>query len=103
MSVDPHAPEEEPQEEAERQKPENDPTEFLPVMRHHLHESLWALNLALGHVEAQDLAASYRDGLTAPRRSPLARSLDRAHTTLAGYLGLLDEDDDEQESVSEDE
>ncbi len=85
-------------------KPENDPTEYLPVMRHHLHDSLWALNMALGHVEAEDLAESYRDSLTAPRSSPLARQLNRAHQTLAAYLGLLDEeDDDEQESVQEDE
>lgn len=93
---------EDPESEA-RERPENDPTEYLPIMRHHLHEGLWAINLALGHVEAQDLADSYRNGLTMPKRSPLARTLDRAHTTLAGYLGLLDdeEDDDGQEPVSE--
>ncbi len=92
----------------EKEKPENDPTEYLPVMRHHLHEALWTVNLALGHVEAQDLAASYRDGLTMPKKSALARSLDRTQITLAGYLGLLaeeddEEDDDGQESVSESE
>src|SRR5271166_6879109 len=90
---------------AARQQSANDPTEYLPVMRHHLHEALWVINLAQGYVEAQDLAASYRDALTIPKSSPLARSLDRSHTTLAAYLGLLDdeEDGDEQEPVSEDE
>lgn len=100
---DPAVPAPEPEQRTE-QTQDNDPTEYLPVMRHHLHETLWALNLALGHVEAQDLAASYRDGLTIPKRSPLARTLDRSHTTLEGYLGLLDEDEDDgQEPVSEDE
>jgi hypothetical protein len=85
-------------------KPDNDPVEYLPVMRHHLHEALWALDVALGHAQAQDLAESYRDGLTAPRNSPLSRQLERSHTTLAAYLGLLDEgDDDGQEPVSKDE
>jgi hypothetical protein len=72
-----------------------DPTEFLPVMRHHLHESLYALNLALGYVEATDLAEGYRQGLSSPYKSALARQLDRAHTVLAGYLGLLDESEEE--------
>jgi hypothetical protein len=90
--------------EPEPEKPDNDPTEYLPVMRHHLHEALWALNMALGYVQAQDLAASYRDGLTIPKNSPLSRSLDRSHTTLLGYLGLLDDDEEDgdgQQPVSE--
>ena len=88
--------------EPEPEKPDNDPTEYLPVMRHHLHEALWALNMALGYVGAHDLAASYRDGGTM-KNSPLSRSLDRSYTTLAAYLGLLDDEeaDDGQEPVSE--
>lgn len=86
----------------EPQKPDNDPTEYLPVMRHHLHEALWAINMAQGYVEAQDLATSYRESLTIPKSSPLARSLDRSYTTLAAYLGLLDEEDgDERQPISE--
>src|SRR5271166_3621651 len=106
MSIDPRViDEEQHQEEQAQERPDNDPTEYLPVMRHHLHEALWVINLAQGYVEAGDLAASYRDALTIPKSSPLARSLDRSHTTLAAYLGLLDdeEDGDEQEPVSEDE
>ncbi len=83
----------------EKQIPDNDPTEYLPIMRHHLHENLWALNLALGYVEAQDLAQSYREGLTAPKKSSLARQLARAQETLSGYLGL--NDGEENEDVSE--
>lgn len=92
------------EDEIPHEKDLDDPTSYLPIMRHHLHETLWALNLALGHVEAQDLATSYRDGLTQPKRSPLARTLDRSHTRLMGYLGLLDEEDDDgAEPVQEDE
>lgn len=101
MSSDPQITDE--AQQGGQAKPENDPVEYLPILRHHLHEALWALNLALGYVQAKDLAQSYRDGLTAPRSSPLARQLDRTHTTLAAYLGLLDEEDDDgQKLVSED-
>lgn len=86
----------------EKRVPENDPTEYLPVMRHHLHEALWALNIALGQQQAFDLAESYRQGLTVPKESPLARQLQRSHTTLSAYLGLLDEPEVEVD-VSEDE
>lgn len=82
--------------EPEAKVPDNDPTEYLPVMRHHLHEIMWALNLALGQVEAGDLADSYRQGLTAPKSSPLARQLGRAQNTVAAYLGLNDEEGDDE-------
>jgi len=78
-----------------------DPTEYLPVMRHHLHEALWALNLALGYQEANDLAESYRQGLNNPRKSPLGRVLGRAHDTLAGYLGLNDEPEEADEDAAD--
>jgi len=91
--------------EEEPQALENDPTEYLPVMRHHLHEALWANNMALSYVQATDLADSYRNGLTMPQQSHLARQLERSQLTLSGYLGLLDDEETEdgQESVSEDE
>lgn len=73
---------------------ENDPTEYLPLMRHHVHEAFWALNMALGYVQAEDLAQSYRDGLTVAKNSSLARQLDRAQLTLSGYLGIGEEDED---------
>lgn len=92
-----------PEAEEERSIPENDPTEYLPVMRHHLHETLWSLNMALGEVQARDLSDSYRQGLTVPKESPLARQLERSHTTLSAYLGLLDEEDEGGEIVPEDE
>jgi hypothetical protein len=84
---------------------ENDPIEYLPVLRHHLHEALWANNMALSYVQATDLADSYRRGLTMPQESSLAKQLERSQLTLSGYLGLLDneETEDERESVSEDE
>ena len=82
---------------------DNNPVEYLPVMRHHLHEMLWSLNMALGEVQARDLSDSYRQGLTVPKESPLARQLERSHTTLSAYLGLLDEEDEGGESVPEDE
>jgi hypothetical protein len=90
------------QQSNEKQPPENDPIEYLPVMRHHLHESLWAMNMALSYIQATDLADSYRQGLTVPKESSLARQLERSHATLSAYLGLLDEEADD-ESVSEDE
>lgn len=82
---------------------DNDPTEYLPIMRHHVHEALWSLNMALSYIQATDLADSYRQGLTVPKESSLARQLERSHTTLAAYLGLLDDEEAEDESVSEDE
>jgi hypothetical protein len=93
--------------EEEPKLPENDPTEYLPVMRHHLHEALWSVNMALSYIQATDLADSYRRGLTMPQESQLAKQLDRSHMTLAGYLGLLDEETedepDTQGPISEDE
>jgi hypothetical protein len=86
---------------------ENDPTEYLPIMRHHAHEALWALNMALSYIQAIDLADSYRSGLTMPQESHLAKRLERSHATLAAYLGLLDEEGNDgsvsEESISEDE
>lgn len=73
----------------------HDPTEYIPVMRHHLHAMFWALNLALGTSEAQDLADSYRAGLSAPKKSPLSRSLVQSVGMAEGYLGLRDEPEDE--------
>lgn len=91
-------------EELNEQVPENDPTEYLPVMRHHLHETLWAINMALGEIQARDLADSYRQGLTLPKDSPLARQLERSHVRLSAYLGLRDEEDEDgQQPLSEDE
>lgn len=90
-------------EAEERSIPENDPTEYLPVMRHHLHEMLWSLNMALGEVQARDIADSYRQALTVPKESALARQLGRSCATLSAYLGLLDEEDEDGESVPEDE
>lgn len=80
---------------------ENDPIEYLPVMRHHLHEALWTINMALGSIQALDLAESYRCGLTNPQESSLAKQLARSYTTLSGYLGLLDEDNNESLSKNE--
>lgn len=81
----------------------NDPTEYLPVMRHHLHEGLWALNMALNYIRATDLADSYRQGSQVPIESSLARSLDRSCGMLSGYLGLSDDGVSDGEIVSEDE
>jgi hypothetical protein len=93
------------QEQVEEEKgvPENDPLEYIPVFRHHLHEALWALNMSLGEVQARDLADSYHQGLTAPKESPLSRQLERSHTTLSAYLGLLDEEDESGKPIPEDE
>jgi hypothetical protein len=85
----------------EKRVTENDPLEYLPILRHHLHEAFWALNMALSYIQATDLADSYRQGLTVPKESQLARQLGRSHTTLAAYLGLLDDEEVEDESVSE--
>lgn len=84
----------------QKRVPDNDPTEYLPVMRHHLHESLWSIHMALSHLQALDLAESYRQGQTVPTESPLARQLERSHATLSAYLGLLDEHEGEDD-VSE--
>lgn len=83
--------------------PANDPTEYLPVMRHHLHEVLWAVHMALSYIQASDLVDSYRQGQTIPTESPLARQLERSHATLLAYLGLLDQNngDGRDEPVSE--
>jgi hypothetical protein len=82
--------------------PENDPTEYIPVMRHHLHEALLALGRARDKQAAEDLADAYRDGQGVWRESALQTYLARSAYRLEGYLGLLDEEDgDEQESVSE--
>lgn len=88
----------------EKRIPENDPTEYLPVMRHHLHEVLWTVHMALSAAQATDLAESYRQGQRVPTESPLARQLERSHATLSAYLGLLDDNEDNDgEPVPEDE
>jgi hypothetical protein len=81
--------------------PDNDPTEYLPVLRHHLHEAFWSLNMALSYIQATDLADSYRRGLSMPQESQLAKQLERSHVTLAGYLGLLDDEEIEDAFVPE--
>ncbi len=90
------------EEVAEKQGPAYDPIELVPVLRHNLLEAIWAMNMALSYIQAIDLADSYRSGLTMPQESHLAKRLERSHLTLAGYLGLLDEKDDD-ESISEEE
>jgi hypothetical protein len=91
------------EEVAENQGPEYDPIELVPILRHNLLEALWAMNMALSYIQACDLADSYRSGLTMPQESHLAKRLDRSYTTLADYLGLLDDKEVENESVPEDE
>lgn len=85
----------------EKRAPENDPVEYLPVLRHHLHETLWVLNMALSQQQAFDLAESYRQDLTVPKESPLARHLERSHLVLSQYLGLLDEEDEDERVPAE--
>lgn len=72
---------------------ENDPTEPLPVLRHHLHEAALALDDAYTMIAAEDVAASIRDGQAVTRPSHLAGRLSRSTTTLAGYLGLRDDEE----------
>ena len=87
--------------QAERRQPEpveHDPTEYIPVMRHHLMTLGWALNLALSYQEALDLAESYRAGLSVPKHSPLCRSLQRELDILRGYLGLRDEEESDEDA-----
>ena len=74
-----------------------DPTEPIPVIRHHLHEAL--LCLADLHVksQAEDLIEAFRNSTPTSRESALTRRLGRSTQTLAGYLGLLDEPEDDEE------
>jgi hypothetical protein len=90
------------QETADDQGVEDDSVEYLSIARYHLNETFWALSNALSYFQATDLAESYRRGLLTPQESKLTKRLERSYTTLAGYLGLLDEEDN-NESVSEEE
>jgi len=90
------------EEIAEKQGPEYDPIELVPVLRHNLLEAIWDMNMALSYIQSIDLADSYRSGLTMPQESKLAKRLDRSLTTLAGYLGLPDDEED-KDVVSEEE
>lgn len=89
----------------EPEVPENDPTEYIPVMRHHLHEMLMAVEVARGRAQAEDLADAYRHGEGAWRTSKMTGQLTRASDKLRGYLGLLDYGDEDapRDAVSENE
>lgn len=91
-----------PQESLEPEVPDNDPTEYIPVMRHHLHEVVLALTQARDKQAAEDLADAYRDGRSVWHESRIQTTLARSAYRIEGYLGMLDEEgDDEQEPVSE--
>lgn len=82
----------------------DDPTEHLPVMRHHLHEALMAVDNAYMKSSAEDIVDAYRNGAPVSRSSKLTEQLMRTSTLLAGYLGLLDdpeENDEETQRVSQ--
>ena len=100
-------PDEEAAKEAAKAIPEVpnwDPTEYIPVMRHHLHKALLAVGNAYGKSAAEDLANAYRDGKPTWATSRLSGQLAAATQQLEEYLGLLDEEvDDDRETVSENE
>lgn len=73
----------------------DDPTEVLPLLRHHVHEAYYALECALGKAQAEDLVQGYRDGQLNMKSSKLTTQIERAAGRLAGYLGFLDEVEDE--------
>jgi hypothetical protein len=72
-----------------------DPTEPIAVIRHHLHEAL--LVIADSHVksQAEDLIEAFRHSTPTSRESALSRRLNRSKIMLAGYLGLLDDEDED--------
>ena len=83
-------------EEVENNLP--DPTEPIPVIRHHLHEALLVLADVQTKSQAEDIGEAVRLGQPTSKESPLSRRLGRSVQMLAGYLGLLDdESEDEQE------
>jgi len=102
-------PDEEAAKEAAKAIPEVpnwDPTEYIPVMRHHLHKALLAVANAYGKSAAEDLANAYRDGKPTWATSKLSDQLEAVTQQLEGYLGLLDEEDEDEqdrETVSENE
>jgi hypothetical protein len=87
--------------------PDWDPTEYIPVMRHHLHDTLLSIHNALGKQSAEDIAEAYRDRREVSRTSKLSEQLMRVANRLEGYLGFLDEEDEDErqdrDSISEDE
>ena len=74
-----------------------DPLEPIPVIRHHLHEVLLTLNDLGTLVGALDLVDAARSPSTR-QRSHLSLRLERQEQLLEGYLGLLDEDEDDNAS-----
>ena len=68
-----------------------DPTEYIPVIRHHLHEILLVLADAHTKSQAEDLIEAFRHSQPTSKESALSRRLNRSEVLLASYLGLLDE------------
>lgn len=70
-----------------------EPTDVIPVIRHHLHETLLAVERAYGKSAAEDLVDNYRGySMAKPLHgSDLSRTLERVALRLQGYLGLLDD------------
>ncbi len=74
-----------------------DPTEPIPVIRHHLHEALLVLADAQAKSQAEDLIEAFRDGSRTSKQSALSRRLGRSVQILEGYLGYLDDEEEELE------
>ncbi len=70
-----------------------DPTEPIPVIRHHLHEALLVLADAQTKSQAEDIAEAVRHSQPTSKESAFSRRLGRSVQMLMGYLGLLDEED----------
>ncbi len=72
-------------------------TETIPVLRGHLEELHEALDLALGHQTATDLAQQYRNVGGTSRSSNLTVRLEKAVARAEGYLAVEDDDEFSQE------
>lgn len=72
-------------------------TESIPVLRGHLEELYEALDVALGHQVATDLAQQYRNVGGTSRASNLTVRLEKAVARAEGYLAVEDDDELSQE------
>jgi hypothetical protein len=76
-----------------------DPVEPIPVIRHHLHEALLVLADAHTKSQAEDLIEAFRNSSPTSKESALSRRLGRSVQMLAGYLGLLDEEPEDDDGM----
>lgn len=75
------------------------PTDLVPVLRHHLHETLLVVHDAYSKSAAEDLVEAFKLSRPTTHATALTKRLERSVELIGGYLGLDQEGDDVSEDI----